>query len=361
MIDSHQLRPQTAHRPALPESRPDLTGMTLDELESFMAQLGKERYRAAQVMKWIHQGLVDSFQEMTNLSKGFREELSLIACVGLPRVVSELCSQDGTRKFLLEMEDGRGVEAVLIPEEDHDTLCVSTQVGCAMGCKICRTARMGLVRNLTAGEIVGQVLSVRKTAPSSRITNVVFMGMGEPLANYAHAVKAIGILTHPTGPQISWRRLTVSTSGLVPQIRRLGRDARAKLAVSLNAVTDEQRDLIMPINRTYPLAELLEALREYPLPRRDRITIEYVLIRGFNDSDADARRLVKLLNPIRAKVNLIPLNDDMLEDLRSPAPERVTRFQEILMSRSLMAIIRKSRGRDVLAACGQLAGGSLEL
>jgi len=361
MTNANQLEPRTAHQYDASEPRPDLTGMTLDELERFMADLGKERYRAAQVMKWIHQGLADSFQQMTNLSKGFREDLELIARVGPPRVVSESRSRDGVRKFLLHMRDGCGVEAVLIPEDDHDTLCVSTQVGCSMGCKICRTARMGLVRNLTAGEIVGQVLTVRKTAPSSRITNVVFMGMGEPLANYLNAVKAIRILTHPTGPQISWRRLTVSTSGLAPRISRLGRDVRAKLAVSLNAVTDEQRDFIMPVNRAYPLEDLLEALREYPLPRRDRITIEYVLIKDFNDSDADARRLVKLLNPIRAKVNLIPLNDDMLEDFRSPDPERVARFQEILMSRSLMAIIRKSRGRDVLAACGQLAGGSREL
>jgi 23S rRNA (adenine2503-C2)-methyltransferase len=214
---------------------------------------------------------------------------------------------------------------------------------------------MGLIRNLTPGEIVSQLLAMRRAFPESRITNVVFMGMGEPLANFHNMSAAIKILTHPNGPGISWRRLTVSTCGLVPGIRRMGREIRAKLAVSLNAVTDEQRDFIMPINRRYPIADLIGALKEYPLPRRDRITIEYVIIDSFNDSDADARALVRILNPIRAKVNLIPFNDQLATDMKSPKPERVARFQDILMSKSLMAIVRKSRGRDILAACGQLA------
>jgi 23S rRNA (adenine2503-C2)-methyltransferase len=334
---------------------PDLVGMSHPELETFISDLGKERYRAAQVMKWIHQGLSESFQDMTNLSKALREELSSRACISRPEIVETIRSDDGTSKFLLRLKDGLGIETVLIPGEDHDTLCLSTQVGCAMGCRMCRTSKMGLVRNLTAGEIVSQLLVVRKAMPKSRVTNVVLMGMGEPLANFKETVRAIRIMTHPNGPQISWRHLTVSTAGLVPRIRDLGQEVRAKLAVSLNAVTDEQRSAIMPINRTYPLSELLRALREYPLPRRDRITIEYVLIRKFNDSDADARQLVRLLNPIRAKVNLIPLNDEAAGDLKSPTPQQVQRFQEILMSRSLMAIVRKSRGRDILAACGQLA------
>jgi 23S rRNA (adenine2503-C2)-methyltransferase len=334
---------------------PDLVGMSHPELETFIADLGKERYRAAQVMKWIHQGLSETFQGMTNLSKALREELSSRARISRPEIVKTIRSDDGTSKFLLRLEDGLGIETVLIPGEDHDTLCLSTQVGCAMGCRMCRTSKMGLVRNLTAGEIVSQLLVARKDMPESRITNVVLMGMGEPLANFKETVRAIRIMTHPNGPQISWRHLTVSTAGLVPRIRDLGQEIRAKLAVSLNAVTDEQRSAIMPVNRQYPLSELLKALKEYPLPRRDRITIEYVLIRDFNDSDADARQLVRLLNPIRAKVNLIPLNDEAAEDLKSPTPQRVQRFQEILMSRSLMARVRKSRGRDILAACGQLA------
>jgi 23S rRNA (adenine2503-C2)-methyltransferase len=227
-----------------------------------------------------------------------------------------------------------------------------------MGCRICRTARIGLIRNLSAGEIVGQILEVRRREPLSRITNVVLMGMGEPLANFDQTVKALRIMSHPNGPQISWRRLTVSTVGLPHGILQLGRVIRAKLAVSLNAVTDEQRTAIMPVNLIYPLSELLGALKEYPLARRDRITIQYVLIDGFNDSDADARQLVRLLNPIRAKVNLIPFNDELDENFRTPKPERVLRFQEILMANSLVAIVRRSRGRDITAACGQLAGGA---
>ncbi len=339
-------------RPAIP----DLSGMTFEDLEGFLKDHGQPKYRAAQIMKWIHQGLSESFEPMTNLSKSLRAELANVATIGRLEVVSSLVSTDRTEKFLFRLSDGLHIESVLIPEADHDTLCVSTQVGCAMGCKICRTAGMGFVRNLRAGEIVGQLLAVRRNVPGTRITNVVFMGMGEPLANFENVVSAIRIMTHPNGPQVSWRRLTVSTSGIVPKIKQLGSTVRAKLAVSLNAVTDEQRNFIMPVNRSYPLSSLMEALISYPLPRRDRITIEYVMIDGFNDSDADARRLVRLLNPIRAKVNLIPFNDEMSTDFRTPSPQRVSAFQDILMSRSLVAIIRKSRGRDILAACGQLAG-----
>lgn len=334
---------------------PDLSGMTIDEMETFFHSMGQEKYRAAQVMRWIHQGLAVSYDPMTNLSKKLREELASTAGIGRPTVIETLESKDGVKKFLFGLVDGSKIESVYIPNEDHDTLCVSTQVGCAMGCKICRTAEMGFVRNLTSGEIVGQLLEVRRQVPGSSITNVVFMGMGEPLANFDNTVRAINIMTNPNGPQISWRRLTVSTSGLAPRIIEFGKTVRIKLAISLNAVTDETRSLIMPINTKYPLGELIEALRHYPLPKRDRITIEYVLIKGFNDSDADARRLVKLLNPIRAKVNLIPFNDELSTEFKTPEPERVAAFQDILMSKSLIAIIRKSRGRDILAACGQLA------
>ncbi len=337
------------------DQTPDLSGMTCEDLEVFLTGRGHQRYRAPQIMKWIHQGLVSSFEPMTNLSKSLRAELGAIARICDLKTVSTQTSADNTRKFLFRLADGLHIESVLIPETDHDTLCISTQVGCSMGCRICRTAKMGLVRNLSAGEIVGQLLAVRKNLPDTRITNVVFMGMGEPLANFNNTVKAIRILTNPAGPQVSWRRLTVSTSGIVPKILELGSTVRAKLAVSLNAVTDEQRNHIMPVNRSYPLSDLIHALQAYPLPRRDRITIEYVMIDGFNDSDADAKRLVRLLNPIRVKVNLIPFNDELSDEFRTPRPDRVARFQDILMSKSLVAIIRKSRGRDILAACGQLA------
>ncbi len=349
-------RPVTGQDPA---ERPDLIGMTHPELEDFFTGLGQERFRATQVMKWIHQGLKDSFVEMTNLSKVLRQELSERASVSFPTIVTAVRSEDGSCKFLLALDDGLHIETVLIPEDDHDTLCVSTQVGCAMGCRMCRTAQIGLRRDLSTGEIVSQLLTVRRELPDSRITNVVFMGMGEPLANFRNTVNAVRIFCHPNGPQISWRRLTVSTCGLVPEIRMLGQEVRVKLAVSLNVVTDEQRNRIMPVNRRYPIAELIEALKNYPLPRRDRITVEYVLADGFNDSDADARQLVRLLNPIRAKVNLIALNEGGAGSWRPPPAERVLRFQEILMSRSLMAIVRKSRGADISAACGQLAARTI--
>jgi 23S rRNA (adenine2503-C2)-methyltransferase len=312
-------------------------------------------------MKWIHQGLTDSFDAMTNLSKLLREELTERARLSFPSVIQVQRAEDGTTKFLLGLEDDHLIETVLIPGEDHDTLCVSTQLGCSMGCRICRTGNMGFVRNLSTGEIVSQLLTVRKNLPECRITNVVFMGMGEPLLNFESVVKAIRIMTNPNGPQISWRRTTVSTVGFVPRIVELGQTVKVKLAVSLNAVTDAQRDLIMPINRTYPISELMKALKVFPLSRGNRITIEYVLIDGFNDSDADARQLVRLLNPIKAKVNLIPLNDEATGGFKSPKPQRVVRFQEILMERSLVAIVRKSRGRDILAACGQLASSASEL
>lgn len=337
---------------------PDLAGMTLEEAESFFISLDQDKYRAAQVLRWIHQGLCMSFEPMTNLSKKLREQLGASARIERLDVIQIMESEDGVRKFLLGLEDGRKIESVYIPTEDHDTLCVSTQVGCAMGCRICRTSQMGFIRNLTAGEIVGQLLEVRRRIPGSSITNVVFMGMGEPLANFENTVKAVNIMANPNGPQISWRRITVSTAGLAPVIPDLGKTVRVKLAVSLNAVSDDVRSIIMPINNTYPLDQLLDAMKGFPLPKRDRITIEYVMIKGLNDSDDDARKLVKILNPIRTKVNLIPFNDELSDEFRSPAPERVASFQDILMSKSLMAIIRKSRGRDILAACGQLASES---
>ncbi len=337
---------------------PDLIGMLPDELEKFVADLGKEKYRAAQIMKWVHQGLALSFDDMTNLSKEFRRQLSERSRISDPLLITETRAKDGTTKFLFGLFDRKEIETVYIPGEDHDTLCVSSQVGCAMGCRICRTSSMGFLRNLRAGEIVGQLLAVRRLRPQAKITNIVFMGMGEPTANIDEVIKAVQILTNPNGPKISWRHITVSTAGLVPQIKELGKRSKVKLAVSLNAVSDQQRDKIMPVNKKYPIAELMQALREYPLPRGMRITIEYVMIRDFNDSDHDARELVRLLNPIKAKVNLIPFNDHGCAEFKTPSPDRVARFQEILMSKSLTTIIRKSRGTDILAACGQLASRS---
>jgi 23S rRNA (adenine2503-C2)-methyltransferase len=336
----------------------DLGGLPHPELQLFFERMGEKRYRANQVMKWIHQKRATSFSEMTDLPKTLREKLQNEAYITVPRVEAVAASADGTKKFLMAMSDGQRIETVLIPSEGYDTLCVSTQVGCAMGCRICRTATLGFRRNLSAGEIVAQLNEVRRQEPERNITNVVFMGMGEPLSNFDNTVAAIQILTHPSGPQISWRRLTISTAGLPDKIIQLGQLVRVKLAVSLNAVTNEQRSRIMPINRKHSVEELISALEKFPLPRGMRITIEYVLINGFNDSDADARGLVRLLSRVRAKVNLIPFNDELSQEFRSPTPERVAAFQNILLSKSLTAIVRKSRGRDILAACGQLAGSA---
>ncbi|MGB9616344.1 MAG: 23S rRNA (adenine(2503)-C(2))-methyltransferase RlmN [Desulfomonilaceae bacterium] len=335
---------------------PELGGLPYADLQLFFEQMGEKRYRANQVMKWIHQKRAVSFAEMTDLPKTLRERLENEAYITVPRVEAAANSADGVKKFLMAMPDGEHIETVLIPSEGYDTLCVSTQVGCAMGCRICRTGALGFRRNLSAGEIVAQLNEVRRQEPERNITNVVFMGMGEPLANFDNTVAAIQILTHPSGPQISWRRLTLSTVGLPDKIIQLGQHVRVKLAVSLNAVSNEQRSRIMPINRKHSLEELIAALQKFPLPRGMRITIEYVLIHDFNDSDADARRLVKLLSHVKAKVNLIPFNDELSQEFRSPTPERVASFQNILLSKSLTAIVRKSRGRDILAACGQLAG-----
>ncbi len=345
---------ETTHNLGI-ENRVDLLGLTLEETQTFFHSMGQEKYRAAQVMRWIYQGLSVSFDPMTNLSKELREKLTATARIGRLTTLQVFKSEDGVKKFLFGLDDGSRIESVYIPTQDHDTLCISTQVGCAMGCRICRTGKMGFTRNLTAGEIVGQLLEVRRQILDSAVRNVVLMGMGEPLANLSNTVRAIKIMTNPNGPQISWRHLTVSTSGLVPQMIELGHSVRVKLAVSLNAASDEVRSLIMPINHKYPLDELIAAMTNFPLPKRDRITIEYVLIKGLNDSDSDARMLVKLLNPVRAKVNLIPFNEELSTEFKTPLPARVAAFQDILMSKSLIAIIRKSRGRDILAACGLLA------
>lgn len=336
----------------------DLGGLTLPELQVFVERIGEKRYRATQLMRWIHGKRATSFEEMTDLSKSLRALLATQAFITSPRALQVSCSQDDTKKFLMALGDGSRIETVLIPGPDHDTLCVSTQVGCAMGCRICRTGEVGFRRNLSAGEIVGQLNEVIRQEPQSNIRNVVFMGMGEPLANFENTVAAVRIMTHPAGPQISWRRLTVSTVGLPHKILDLGKEVRVKLAVSLNAVTNEQRNHIMPINRRHGIEELVSALEQFPLPRGIRITIEYVLIDGFNDSETDARRLVKLLSRVKAKVNLIPFNDDLSKEFKAPKPEQVARFQDVLLKKSLTAIVRKSRGRDILAACGQLAGST---
>ncbi len=333
----------------------DLFDHDLPGLESVFERWGEKRFRARQVMNWLYKKGVTRFEEMTDLSAALRERLGREATAALPRTVAEQTSRDGTVKLLLELADGERVETVLMPDDGRVTQCVSTQVGCAMGCAFCRTGTLGLRRHLTAGEIVAQVVvGQARVGPDRRITNVVFMGMGEPLHNFDNVVRAFRILSSDHGPNITRRRLTVSTAGLADRIRRLPPEMLGSLAVSLNATTDEVRDRIMPVNRRFPIQELLAALRESPLPPRDRYTVEYVLLGGVNDSPDDARRLVRLLSHVRCKVNLIAYNPHGDSPFAKPRPEAVEAFRKILLDKNFTATLRKSRGEDILAACGQL-------
>jgi 23S rRNA (adenine2503-C2)-methyltransferase len=342
--------------------RPDLRSLSLELLGRFLAGLGEKPYRARQIHRWLHQKGAASLDEMTDLPVALRQLLAERARLDTLEMAGERRSADGTIKWKWRTPDGRFVESVYMPEKDRKTLCLSSQVGCAIGCTFCLTGTMGLVRNLTPGEIVDQVARANRRLcqlgerPAPRpLTNLVFMGMGEPLHNYDAVVAAIDILLSEDGPNFSHRRVTVSTSGLVPQMRRLGEETEVKLAVSLNATTDAQREALMPVNRRWPLAELLRACRSFPMKRGRRITFEYVLLAGVNDSDGDAARLARLIRGIPAKVNLIPYNENPGLGFEAPAPERVEAFRDALAGRNVTAVVRKNRGRDISAACGQLA------
>jgi 23S rRNA (adenine2503-C2)-methyltransferase len=331
------------------------------EWEERVVAWGEPKYRGKQIFDWIHrQGVLDPAQ-MSNLPKALRERLEEEG-VGWPiDIVSTHESADQTKKLLVGMLDGEKVETVLIPQLGNErivTQCISSQVGCAMGCVFCASGVAGLKRQMTDAEIVAQVLlGRRELGPDQRIRNVVFMGMGEPLHNYDAVARALVLLTHSDGIDLSKRRVTVSTSGLVKQIDRLGKDfdGQVQLAISLHAVRDDDRSKIMPVNRKHGLDELTDALRRYPMPKRARITIEYTLIKGVNDSIQDANGMVQLLRGIPVKVNLIPMNPISESDLQAPDSSRVTRFQEQLIRRGLSVFVRKTRGDDVAAACGQLA------
>ncbi len=352
---SHPETPSPARESPLSSS--DLKGMTLQETEEWCGALGLPPYRARQIRQWLFKQLVASFHEMENLPKGLRDDLSRSGPVDCLERVTTQVSADGTEKTLFRLNDGPHIESVLIPERNHKTLCISSQAGCAMGCRFCVTGRGGLRRNLRAGEIVDQVVQVRRSmVEPERLRNIVFMGMGEPLANVDEVLRAIRILVADDGLNFSHRKITVSTSGLVPMMERLGRETSVNLAVSLNAADDETRTALMPVNRRYPMNTLLTACREFPLPNRRMITFEYILIRGVNDRDRDARNLAELLRGIRAKINLIPLNPDSEMDMLPSTPDRIQAFQDVLIQHHYTAIIRKSKGQDISAACGQLSG-----
>ena len=349
----------------------NLLGLPRVALETFFGQMDEKSFRAEQTLKWIHQFGVNDFEAMTNLSRALREKLSECAEVRAPRILEDQTARDGTRKWLLEIDGANGIEMVFIPEPGRGTLCVSSQVGCALNCSFCSTARQGFNRNLAAHEIVGQLWLADRllgapadTAPqgvptrrASPITNVVMMGMGEPLLNFEAVVSAMQLMLEDCAYNLARRRVTLSTAGVVPGIYRLAERCPVALAISLHATTDALRDQLVPINRKYPIAELLKACRAYAsVTPKHHITFEYVMLDGVNDTAADARRLVKLLSEIPSKVNLIPFNPFPAAPYERSKSDNIARFREILTSRGLIATTRRPRGDDIDAACGQLAG-----
>ncbi len=345
---------------AATDVRVDLKGMTLAQLEAFFARAGKEKYRARQVSRWIYQRHAEGFMEMTDLSLGFREELERACRIASPRVEEEQLSTDGTEKYLFRLDDGETVESVLIPDEERRTLCISSQVGCALRCAFCATGAMGFLRNMTSSEIVHQVCfaAARLEVRGAALSNVVFMGMGEPLENAVEVSRAIDILLSQFGFGLSGKRVTVSTAGVVPAMLALAERYPVSFAVSINAPRDELRSGLMPINRKYPLKELVRAMKAIPLQSGRKVTAEYVLLGGVNDSAQDARDLARLLRDARVKVNLIPFNPHERGEFRPPSPEAVDRFRDILLTAGVQAITRERRGADIAAACGQLRSRS---
>jgi 23S rRNA (adenine2503-C2)-methyltransferase len=364
---------------ARPQELPDLRSMTVDELSQLVARLGEKPYRARQLYAWLHKKGAASLDAMTDLPRGFRERLAEETRLTSLSIDAVQMSSDGTRKYRLRTHDGRFIEAVYMPDvagpegfdpdaEDDDaptrvrrTLCVSTQVGCAMGCGFCMTATMGLVRNLSPGEICDQVYRVNDDLRAQGIegerplTNLVYMGMGEPLHNYDNVRRSLSLLLSEEGANFSHRHITVSTSGLVPNILKFGEETQVKLAVSLNATTDEQRAKLMPVDKKWNIAALMDAVRKFPSRQGRRVTFEYVLLRDVNDSDDDAERLAALLRGLQAKVNLIPYNENPGLGFGDPGAQRVQAFRKLLVARGVTALVRKNRGRDIAAACGQLA------
>jgi 23S rRNA (adenine2503-C2)-methyltransferase len=344
-------------------AKTNLLGLTRQDMEAFFAEMGEKAFRASQVMKWIYQFGVDDFDKMTNLSKALRERLKTVAEIRLPEVVQDMPSRDGTRKWLLKVDETNHIEMVYIPDKERSTLCVSSQVGCTLACSFCSTARQGFNRNLSTAEIVGQVaLATRLIGlPENKgervITNVVMMGMGEPLMNLDNVVSAMELMKDDLAFGISKRRVTLSTAGVVPGIEELRERSDVSLAVSLHAPNDELRDQLVPINRKYPIKELLAACKRYVEGKpHNRVTFEYVMLAGVNDSPEHARQLVKILRAVPSKVNLIPFNPFPGSPYECSSPETINAFRDIVMEAGIITVTRKTRGDDIAAACGQLAG-----
>ena len=344
----------------------DILGLTAEELETTIRAEGLPAFRARQIWRWVWRHGVTRFEDMTDLARPVREQLSAGFMVSRPRVSRRMQSTDGTVKWLLRFPDGNEAETVYIPEDDRGTLCISSQVGCTLTCTFCHTGTQKLVRNLTVAEITGQILLAMDELgdwpagkPERRLTNIVLMGMGEPLFNYDNVARAMSIAMSGEGVGLSKRRITLSTSGVVPEIDRCGSDLGVNLAISLHAVRDDLRDVLVPINRKYPLETLIEACRNYPsLSNARRITWEYVMLDGVNDSDEDARALIRLIRGIPSKINLIPFNPWPGTEYTCSSPERIERFASIVLKAGYASPVRAPRGSDILAACGQLKSAS---
>lgn len=335
-----------------------ITDISLGRMTSAMKTLGLKPYAASQIISWLYKKRAASFDSMSNLSVDARKKLKKTYGIRKLKVAEILESSDGTKKFLFELEDAKKIESVLIPAPDgRVTLCVSTQAGCAMGCTFCRTGRMGFERDLTQGEILGQLIEAQRDVETSglTITNIVFMGMGEPLVNFGAVADAIDIILDERAFNFSKRRITVSTSGLVPQLKDLAGRLDVKVAISLNATDDRVRDMLMPVNRRYPIGEVMKFCREYTKKSGRRVTFEYVMIKGVNDTNEDMKRLVKLLGGVRGKVNLIPFNPFKGCEFEAPSQRTVENWFKFLVEHGIQTNIRISRGQDILAACGQLA------
>ena len=342
-------------------NKTDLTDFSLSQLTDFVESLGLPTYRGSQIFAWLYRPNITDFSQMTDLTKDLRETLAARASFDWPEIADVERSKDGTVKYGFKLKDNNYIESVLIPEDGRNTLCVSSQVGCAMGCEFCLTGGMGFKRNLSPGEIVGQVVRVRNLLhddedTESVLNNLVFMGMGEPLANFDNLLVALEILTYQRGLNFSDRRITVSTCGLVPKIKELGQKTRVNLAVSLHSVDDSIRSKLMPINNKYPVAELLEACKNFPMPKRKRIMFEYILIKDLNDSVSDAEILAERLRDIPCKINLLPYNETSALSYQRPSDKKIELFQETLWKAGYTVLVRSSRGSDISAACGQLAG-----
>ena len=357
------MRSVTAPDNSLSAAMLNLLDLDRQGLEDYFSELGEKSFRASQVVQWIHQKGVTDFQQMSNLSQAMRDHLQNHAVIHMPEVVYDATSTDGTRKWLLQLDDGNRIETVYIPEDDRGTLCVSSQVGCALDCSFCSTGRRGFNRNLSTAEIISQVLLATRLIdeekkPGRKVTNVVLMGMGEPLLNFDNVVRAVRIMMDDFAYGLSKRRVTVSTAGVVPAMDRLGDILDMRLAVSLHASDDELRNSLVPLNNKYPLRELMAACRRFidKQNTRSRITFEYVLLDGVNDSDQHAHQLIKLVKGIPTLMNLIPFNPFTGSGYKTSPAKRVERFNKILADAGITTVVRRTRGEDIDAACGQLVG-----